>query len=322
MTDLNQYLSSPAGYKYLVDSFNTYLWTQQFTELDTYICAHLKQVDSPIAKLCLSVPLGSVHFNPNEWKTLQRDLIKTSEGSTKISAIGVDLTGHWDPPGPGFEVSFYEDEVDEGFIISKHSRQALIEASEYPPPWQAYFQRSISMGLIRGLEPVYDALNANRNDLDWSPPRPDAGYDSPIPDDFVAKFLGLYSLHNHVHETFARELASYGLPYSMPVLLGTHDFMGFDVYNVLMSTYVPPNLPSYASIIEDDAQHVKKHTVKKIAEMTKTWVYIRAGQLSTGELSMAHHLKLNGCSIPKPISQMSLNEFKSLMETYYKAKVG
>ena len=337
MTELKSYISKQEGFKNFVKALDSYLKAQKFSDLDRYLRHQMKDNPSPISQICLKLPANCAHFEPQAWKTLQRDIVSMSKGVDKIAAIGFDLTGHWEGEGPGFEVSFYENEVDKGFSFARQSHQEILDHAKYPAPWQGYFVECDSFGPIKGLEALLTALQAypHRN---WSAYDGRPKNKAAPPEGFVGYFLGLIFLHLRVQETFARELKQYGLPRAMPVLLGTHDFMGsfFSGYNVLMGTTIARDVISYEQIQAETKikrrENAKSHAAEQIEAFTKNWVTLR--HVNSGKqteetksytemltASMRLSFSMSNVTPAKPIHEMKEAEFKYLMESYYQARM-
>lgn len=333
MDNLTSYLSTAVGFKTISEALGYQLKAQKFSEIESYLRGHMSVDGSPISQLCLRMPLNCAHFDPQSWKNLARDIVSADQGQGKVSAIGFDLTGHWEGEGPGFEVSLYGDEMTGDFRFSGQNHASLLAHANYPTPWQGGFDHCDGFGPIKGLEALYAALYAYPN-RDW---RPSADRPSAMPDGFTGYFLGLVFLHLRVQQTFVRDLKQHGLPLAMPVLLGTHDFMGifFPAYNVLMNTTIAQGIPSYDQIqLEKNVDRLRKakaYAAEQIDEMTKNWVMLRHvnghpraknQQISDALASSINFTLSMGQIAPaKPIEEMKEAEFKFLMETYYQARL-
>ena len=335
MTDLASYISTEAGFKEAVRALDLHLKAQKFAELDNYLRGHMAIDRSSISQLCLKMPVNCAQFAPQSWTDLARGIVEANKDDGKVSAIGFDLTGHWEGEGPGFEVSIYSDKMGEGFYFSKQSHADLLAHAKYPTPWQGGFDHCDGFGPIKGLEALYSALYAYPN-RDWS--ARDGRGSTAMPDGYMGYFLGLVFLHLRVQETFARELKHYGLPLEIPVLLGTHDFMGifFPGHNVLINTTLALGAPSYEQIqIEKNIerlQQAKLYAAQQIDIMTKNWVTMRhvngrdksgksQSMIESLEHSMNFILSMSKITPRKPFQKMEEAEFKSLMESYYKARL-
>lgn len=333
MTNFTSYLSTAVGFKTISEALGYQLKAHKFTEVESYLRGHMAVDASLISQLCLKMPANSAHFDSQSWKNLGRDIVAANQDQGKVSAIGFDLTGHWEGEGPGFEVSLYGNEMTGDFHFSGQNHASLLAHAKYPTPWQGGFDHCDSFGPINGLEALYAALYAYPN-RDW---HPSADRPSAIPDGYAGYFLGLVFLHLRVQETFVRELRQYGLPLAMPVLLGTHDFMGifFPAYNVLMNTTIAQGIPSYDQIqLEKNVDRLRKakaYAAQQIDEMTKNWVMLRhvKGHPRTEnkpiadalESSINFTLSMGQITPVKPAQEMKEAEFKFLMESYYQARL-
>lgn len=334
-SQLQIYIQTPENYDQMVQSFDAHLKAQEFVTLDKYLRDCLAHETSEVAKICREIPLGSVRFPQSAWEALHRDIVKYEGQGKDIAAIGFDLTGHWEGEGPGFEVSFYRNHISQDFSFGWKSHRDLLSVSKYPTPWQGCFLECHSFGPITGLEPLYEALYNNRAVTEWRPSQYQNGTAEYQPEDHAARFLGLFFLINQVQECFARELQDYGLPKALPVLLGTHDFLGtYDGYNVVMSEKIARLSADYETIRAEDAiialQRAKDYAAEQIEQYTYNWMALRNWNrksekgretASNFEDMIMARMKLAGLNPVKPISDMDQAEFKSLMESYYRQRM-
>ena len=337
MADLTPHLSSKAGFENIVQAMNSYLKAQRFKELDSYLRGYMATDQSPISRMCLKMQPDCAHFGTEAWARVAREIVASSKGEDKVCAIGFDLTGHWEGEGPGFEVSVYGNKMIEAFHFSNQSHESLLAHAKYPTPWQGHFIDVDGFGPIKGLKALYAALYAYPHG-GWYAHESSYRTDTTPPEGYVGYFLGLVFLHLRVQETFARELKQYGLPREMPVVLGTHAFMGifFPGYNVLMNTTLARNVVSYEQIQIDqkhrNREYAKSQAAEQIEHMVKNWVTIRnvnqrarkdKAKSITDFLCGNIKFKLGGSNITlgKPVKDMDEGEFKRLMESYYQARL-
>ena len=329
MSDFTSHLSTSDGFDAVTRSLDDYLKTQNFTALDSYLRGHMAVDGTSVSQLCLNMPADCAHFEPQAWKDLESIIVDANKDEGKVAAIGFDLTGHWESEGPGFEVCLYRNKLNDEFSFSMQSHTKLLSHAKYPTPWQGRFEDCDFFGPIKGLEALYAALSAYQ-DRDWRPSKTRMT----TPDGYTGYFLGLVFLHLRVQETFVRELRQYGLPLAIPVLLGTHDFMGghFPAYNVLMNTTIAQNVISYEQVqIEKNLAGLKRakaYTAEQIVNMTRTWVTLgelkarRRTETYESDLNILENminwpLSQNEITPSKSIRDMNEAEFKSLMEAYY-----
>ena len=125
MTELEQILSTGEGRRALDRYFAGLIRALDFAALETELAMLLEEHPSAFAPLCRASMRESVEIVG--WERVHADILAMDRKGSRCTALGIDLTGHWEGEGPGFEVSLYD---DGSFAFSTASRAALLEASE------------------------------------------------------------------------------------------------------------------------------------------------------------------------------------------------
>ncbi len=250
MNNLSDFLSSESGKKELTDAFDMLLRKRKFSRLHDFLTMLLGLHQSNLTRVAKEALSASVYIAPKDWKRIHWGINTHSGNSNSVAAIGFDLTGHWNwhygTPGPGLELSYYKDEVDLGFRFSENSQEQILDAAQYPCPWQGCFTECEPFAPVYGLDDLNKALWAEKK---RSSTHKTLAEEEQVEHDHVGFFLGVFTLHLRFQETLFRELNEYGLPRKMPVVVGTHDFVGrYNGYNVFFCETVSDLGETYGNI--------------------------------------------------------------------------
>lgn len=179
-------------------------------ELDALLRSWIDEHPGPLTALCRDVGAVSI----TGWDALDADIAALAAKGTLCSAVGIDVTGHHEGYGPGFEVSLYS---DKSFSFSTSVRRSILAGCEfYGTAWQGAFEDIVHSLSCSGLEALHGGV-ANHPQRHWS-----GG--SEIPDDYPDYFIGVWFLYLRVNEALAAAVADGCLPYPMPLLVSEHDF--------------------------------------------------------------------------------------------------
>lgn len=237
MTELEQILSTGEGRRALDRYFAGLIRALDFAALETELAMLLEEHPSAFAPLCRASMRESVEIVG--WERVHADILAMDRKGSRCTALGIDLTGHWEGEGPGFEVSLYD---DGSFAFSTASRAALLEASEgHATPWQGCFVEIETSLECRGLALLDGAIRAY--------PGRHAVPSEALPRDYAGFVIALWWLYLRVHQGVADALAHHGLPRAMPVLVDEHDF-GPQVGGVLLCEHVADSAERSARILD------------------------------------------------------------------------
>lgn len=218
-----------------------------FIPMQDYLRKGLIFYQSEFAPICNAITPASVRLTG--WENIYKEIVRYNGSATPCTAIGIDLTSHWDGPEPGFEISYYAQDA-----FKTQSRAAILaECQNYGTVWQGCFMEC-GYGLeLKGLSDLYAALKSFEatDACNWRYNNKDA-VECPLP--VVGYHQARWYLYAVVHEAIARDIAGLGLPAPMPVIVSEHDF-GPWVASVHMSTKI--------------AQHNYNADVMKAAELSE-----------------------------------------------------
>lgn len=202
------------------------------------------------------------------WEELAAEMASLNAKGERVTAIGIDLTGHCDGDEPGFETSFYS---DRSFAFSTATRDDLLAATgDYSTVWQGDFLECEDMLLCHGLAELRAAVR------DYPGRYIQSG---PLPEDFAGFTVALWVLYLRVHQTIAETLAARGLPQPMPVVVGEHDF-GPTCHGVYIVDRVSDDAQAAARILAERAEanrlHYDTYTEQMIVEMREKRALVRS----------------------------------------------
>jgi hypothetical protein len=209
-TELIQSLGNEGARHQVETLLRTALREPAFGELDALLRAWIDEHPGPLTALCRDVGPVSV----TGWDTLDADIAALAAKGTLCSAVGIDVTGHYEGEGPQFEVSLYSDKP---FPFSTSGRSAVLAACEtYGTVWQGAFEDLVHSLNCSGLEALHGGV-ANHPQRHWV-----GGVE--MPEDFPDYFIGVWFLYLRVNEALAAAVEEGRLPYPMPMLVSEHDF--------------------------------------------------------------------------------------------------
>lgn len=206
--------TTPAALRAFGDTYAAMIRAGSFAATDSELRALIDVAGGPLAALVADLDLETVTIDG--WDELYADMTATEGKGHRITATGIDASGHAETDEVGFEVSFYDDHT---FPFSATSRDDIAAAcTRYGAPWMGCFL-DIAMPLrTRGLAPLKHWLAA----YPGKHHRP--GANVAAPEHFEAYHYGVWLLYVAIHASLAHELATRGLPHPMPVIVGEHDF--------------------------------------------------------------------------------------------------
>ena len=221
---LNQRLATDEGQRAFNREIADLLRHQLYADAARLLSEALDTRPGIVAQACRATPVDAVSISG--WPELHRQINRLDSA---VTAIGLNLSNYndavgdaaWPDKEPAIEVAYY---TDNAYGFSSASLDTLLAASEAPPtPWQGRMEpvQDAPPLTLQGLRKLNDALLVHDNDRPWRP-GPKVG-DSPAPDEAVASAVGQWFLHLRFHQAIARELASHGLPRTLPVIIGEHD---------------------------------------------------------------------------------------------------
>ncbi|WP_371395419.1 hypothetical protein [Fretibacter rubidus] len=266
MTDIAKLLGSREGEREFERAMAGNIRAGNFGPICDYILKALSHYGSPFATLCKATTSNTVTLSG--WEIIWKDIVKYSGQSQKCTALGIDLTGHYDGPEPGFEISYYNQSE-----FTTVGRDALLaECESYGTFWQGGFM-DCGWGLdVAGLAPLYAMIRATDVSHHYYG-KGDAG------PDFIGFTLAQWYLYAIVHEVIARDIRRLGLPAAMPVIISEHDF-GPWIGNVIMcETIANHGLTSQGIAAIERASNIAARsevTEKNIAEFTEQRNLIRS----------------------------------------------
>ena len=317
MTNLTELLSSKDGKEKYIKAFNHLLRSQNFEKAEALLRKSLQQDNSELAKLSLRALETECHFSPDDWDNISQHIVNYSKDKDLVGAVGFDLTGHWDYEveggGPGFEVNFYPNDMTD-YKFSDMTHREILEKTQNNkyPDWSGRFIGIELFGPIMGLDDLFKTLRKSK--------------DAPI------YLLGIFTLHLKVQQTFKKELDQYGLPQRLPVLLGTHDFIGrYSGYNVIMNTKRTPYHTSYQEMVGKRRRahliSLKKRAQSKIEACVTKWDDLRRNMavdpdahfVKSFKAAIHYELSMAGVKLSKEIEDHNEMEFKQVMENLYNA---
>ncbi|MDH4744439.1 hypothetical protein OMP43_10470 [Sphingomonas sp. CBMAI 2297] len=240
MTELEQILSTGTGRRALDRYFAGLIRAPDFAALEAELSALLEEHPSAFAPLCRASVREGVEIVG--WERVHADILAMDRKGSRCTALGIDLTGHWEGEGPGFEVSLYD---DDSFAFSTASRETLLDACKgYPTPWQGCFAEIETPLECRGLVLLDGAIRAY--------PDRHTVPSGALPRDYAGFVIALWWLYLRVHQGVADALARHGLPRAMPVLVDEHDF-GPQIGGVFMCERVADSAERSAQILAQRA---------------------------------------------------------------------
>lgn len=174
----------------------------------------LRPLGGAIVHECLTI--ADRYVAVDGWENVFADMAELEARGARISAIGIDVSGHGDGKEPSLEVSLYNDDA---FSFSTTDRDALIEAATTTPPWAGDFLSLEHSLVTRNLSSLNAAIRA-------CPVRHATIHDAtaPLPTDYAACRLGTLYLQFRVHWAVAQFVAKAGTPRALPIIVGEHDF--------------------------------------------------------------------------------------------------
>ena len=338
MNALTATLSTRKGYDGLNAHFAALLKAHEFDDLERQLFSLMKGADWPIVALCQAIPLSACQFPEDLWDDLVREQILTDRRGTPIGAIGFDVTGHWEGPGPGFEVCYYAKSVDDGFAFADQTEESLREEAQHPTRWQGSAFKVDGLGPITGLDAIYQTLLSDRI-ADWYPGDPRRGSGQPMPVGFEGHFLAMWFLHLRLRQALVRDLTQFGLIRPMPILFGSHDFIGPadmdgamicqtinrlilepDVFEVLQARESAKALEARQQLAEEElAELIEGYTViELLRDQGKRSAAMRYGNMLDSVIAM----KTSSFEVDdiKPVATLSPPEFKAAMKRLYLAR--
>ncbi len=159
--------------------------------------------------------VANAYVGIDGWDGAAADFARLAATGRRITAIGLDLTGHNEGPDPILEFALYDDSA---FRFSGSLDEVRAKAAEYGAPWLGRFADSGGPFTIRNIRELYGAIQAS----------PDRHVDSHQTKEPTATQRGLLAaiwyLYFRVHHAVARDLAHGALPAAMKVVVGQHDF--------------------------------------------------------------------------------------------------
>jgi len=183
-----------------------------FAALDAFLLRWFRDNPSVFSAAALDARLSDLSITG--WDEVGGDIAAMEAEGTVPTALGINLTGHWEGDSPGFETALYD---DKSYNFSAHARDAMAAAaSVYGAPWLGRFVDARSYLECRGIEALYAAI---------------IGYDhrywsgsGALPAGFVDFTMAHWLLHLRLCQAVQRDLAKRGLPRKMAVIVSEHDF--------------------------------------------------------------------------------------------------
>jgi hypothetical protein len=183
-----------------------------FDALDMFLSRWFR--DNPSAFSQAALDTRPADLSIEGWDEVGGDIAAMEAKGTVPTALGINLTGHWEGEGPGFETALYD---DKSYDFSTGSRDAMAAAaSVYGAPWLGRFVDVGAYLECRGMEQLYAAVTGYEHRY-W------AG-GGPLPTGFVDFTMAHWLLHLRLCQAIQRDVARRGLPRKMAVIVSEHDF--------------------------------------------------------------------------------------------------
>ena len=209
-SELVQSLRNEGSQRQVESLLRSALREPAFGDLDALLRSWMDEHPGPLTALCRDVGPVSI----TGWDALDADIAALAAKGTLCSAVGIDVTGHYEGDGPQFEVSLYSDTP---FPFSTSDRRTILAACEsYGTVWQGAFEDIVHALRCSGLEALHGGV-ADHPQRHWF-----GGSD--MPDDFPDYFIGVWFLYLRINEALAAAVEEGRLPYPMPLLVSEHDF--------------------------------------------------------------------------------------------------
>ncbi len=148
------------------------------------------------------------------WEAISGALVRFEAKGARITALGLNVTGHNEGPDPLLEAAFYD---DTSFPFSRSLDDVRRACDASPHPWQGRFVDTGDPMTVRGMTALYGLVASYPHRYEQVGP-------GAAPKDYAGFFAALWYLYFRIHHAVARDAAKAGLPYAMPIVVGEHDF--------------------------------------------------------------------------------------------------
>lgn len=183
-----------------------------FAGLDAFLMRWFRDNVSAFSQAALNTELAGLSITG--WDEVGGDIAALEAKGTAPTALGINLSGHWEGDGPGFETALYD---DQSYDFSAGNRDAMAAAaSVYGAPWLGRFVDVGSYLECSGAEALYAAITGYEHRY-WS-----GG--GALPDAFVDFAMAHWLLHLRLCQAIERDVTRHGLPRKMAVIVSEHDF--------------------------------------------------------------------------------------------------
>ncbi len=184
-----------------------------FDQAESLLLNSLAHGDPRFHDICRNSPQDEIRIAG--WPELYADIAALEARGEKVSAIGLDLTGHNEDEDIVFECNYYDNNY---FPFSTARRDEILAVCGYGAPWQGCMIDIQGPLILYGLRPLHTALRTYEHRSFWS------GSSAPWPPGFASFRLATWFLYLRVHRAIRDALSAHGLPRPMPVVVGEHDF--------------------------------------------------------------------------------------------------
>lgn len=158
--------------------------------------------------------IAGAYIGLTGWEAISGALVRFDAKGVRITALGLNITGHNEGPDPMLEIAFYD---DGSFPFSRGLDDLRRACDVDPHPWQGCFIDVGGLMTVRGMNALYGLIASYPHR--YEPARPGAA-----PKDYDGFSAALWYLYFRIHHAVARDAGKAGLPFAMPVVVGEHDF--------------------------------------------------------------------------------------------------
>lgn len=191
--------------------FLRHLRAEEFEQAGSVVESAYPLLSEPVRRACEAIEPDGVRTTG--WPEIISEIRRLSERKP-ITCVGFDLSSHVNEPEigcePGVETSYYSDHYYKFSVADVADIHATMDSNENP--WQGCFEDIDNNLEVEGLK---DLLRVIREAQDL--PRNRQAFDAAI---------GICCLILAFHRSLVRDARAAGLPVSMPIVVGEHDFYG------------------------------------------------------------------------------------------------
>ena len=191
--------------------FLQHLRAEEFEQAGRLVESVYLLLSDPVRRACEAIEPDRVRTTG--WPEIISEIRRLSE-KRPITCVGFDLSSHVNEPEignePGVETSYYSDHYYTFSVADISDIHATMDSNQNP--WQGCFEDIDHSLEVEGLK---DLLRVIREAQDL--PRNRQSFDAAI---------GICCLILAFHRSLVRDGRAAGLPVSMPIVVGEHDFYG------------------------------------------------------------------------------------------------